>query len=39
LLLLTESKLPDWQGIIEKGFLMIGRRAIKKGTANALRKQ
>ena len=39
LLLLTESKLPGWQGIIEKGFLMMGRRAIKNGTADALRKQ
>lgn len=39
LLLLTESKLPGWQGIIEKGFMMMGRRAIKNGTADALRKQ
>lgn len=39
LLVLTESKLPGWQGIIEKGFSYIGRRALKNGTADALRKK
>ena len=39
LLVLTESKLPGWQGIIEKGFSFIGNRAIKNGTAAVLRKK
>ncbi|RYE00050.1 MAG: cupin domain-containing protein [Sphingobacteriales bacterium] len=39
LLLLSESKLPGWRGLIEKAFLRIGRRVEKKGIGDRLRKQ
>jgi len=39
MLLLSESRLPGWQGLLEKGFRMIGRHAIKKGIADQLRKE
>lgn len=39
LLALSESKLPGWQGIIEKILLWIGRRADKKGVTSSLRKE
>jgi len=39
LLALSESQLPGWQRIIEKGLLWIGRRADRKGVTEALRKQ
>ncbi len=39
LLALSESKLPGWQGIFEKGLLWIGKRAEKKGITQALREE
>ena len=39
LLLLSESKLPGWQGLLEKGLLWIGKRADKKGITEDLRKR
>lgn len=39
LLVLTETKLPGWQSLIEKGFSLIGKKALKNGTIDALRKQ
>jgi len=39
LLALSESKLPGWQGMIERVLLWAGRRADKKGVTAALRKE
>ena len=39
LLVLSESKLPGWQGIFEKGLLWIGKRADKKGITDELRRE
>ena len=39
LLALSESKLPGWQGIFEKGLLWIGKKADKKGITKSLREQ
>jgi quercetin dioxygenase-like cupin family protein len=39
LLVLSESKLPGWQGVIEKVFRLVGKRALKNGIADELRKQ
>jgi quercetin dioxygenase-like cupin family protein len=38
LLALSESKLPGWQGLLEKGLLWIGKKAEKKGVAADLRR-
>ncbi len=39
LLALSETKLPGWQGLFEKIFLWIGKRAEKKGITAQLRKE
>lgn len=39
LLALSESKLPGWQGLIERVLLWIGKRADKKGVTDQLRKE
>jgi quercetin dioxygenase-like cupin family protein len=39
LLLLSESKLPGWQGLLEKGLLWVGKRAGKKGITDDLRER
>lgn len=39
LLALSETRLPGWQGLIEKGLLWIGKRAEKKGITDALRHE
>lgn len=39
LLMLSESKLPGWQGVLESIFLRIGKRADKKGVTDVLRKE
>lgn len=38
LLALTQTKLPGWQGMIEKALLWMGRRAERRGVTEALRK-
>jgi quercetin dioxygenase-like cupin family protein len=39
LLALSESKLPGWQGMIERVLLWAGKRADKKGVTAALRNE
>ena len=39
LLLLSESKLPGWQGVVEKAFHLVGKRALKNGVAAELRNK
>jgi quercetin dioxygenase-like cupin family protein len=39
LLVLGEIKLPGWQGILERIFLWIGKRADKKGVTALLRNE
>ncbi len=39
LLVLSESKLPGWQGIIEGLLLWVGKRADKKGVTAGLREK
>jgi quercetin dioxygenase-like cupin family protein len=39
LLLLSESKLPGWQGFIERILLWVGKRAEKKGVMGKLREE
>jgi len=39
ILTLSESNLPGWQSILEKGLRWIGKRAEKKGVVEELRKQ
>ncbi|MDO9376051.1 MAG: cupin domain-containing protein [Ferruginibacter sp.] len=38
LLLLTQTKLPGWQGMIEKGLRWMGRRAERRGVTDELRR-
>jgi len=39
LLALSESKLPGWQGMIERVLLWVGKKADKKGVTSRLRQE
>ena len=39
LLTLSESNLPGWQSVLEKGLRLVSKRAVKNGIADQLRKE